>query len=216
MGTVRERNVVFQHWPVLWPWAILFLLFPLLVVFVPTAGSSLGQGQCLITGRTLSKASPDIAVGQITQEVGWATEVQCKSMSSCVPTTPRVVVWCGLGIALLVPIDLQLITSQAFHTDFWSRNMSKVGVRKMSHLYFAKILLVSTITECALTAAVCVGSIRLKFLGLGYFFLKNFYKKSNIMVTEWTVAKIKIKFCQEIVLFSYCLKGGDQWGFPEQ
>lgn len=34
-------------------------IFPtvsLLVVFVPTAGSSLGQGQCLITGRTLSKA----------------------------------------------------------------------------------------------------------------------------------------------------------------
>lgn len=48
-------------------------IFPtvsLFVVFVPTAGSSLGQGQCLITGRTLSKASPGIAVGKITQEAG--------------------------------------------------------------------------------------------------------------------------------------------------
>lgn len=30
MDTVRDRNVVFQHWPLLWPWAIFFLLFPYL------------------------------------------------------------------------------------------------------------------------------------------------------------------------------------------
>lgn len=84
-------------------------IFPsvsLFVVFVLTAGSFLGQGQCLITGRTLSKASPGIVMRKISQEVGWATEVQCKSMSLGVPTTPRVVVWWGLGITLLVPIDL--------------------------------------------------------------------------------------------------------------
>lgn len=49
----------------------------------------------------------------------------------------------------------------------------------MSHLYFAKILLVSTITECALTAAVCVGSIRLKFLGLGFFSQKFLQEKQH-------------------------------------
>lgn len=209
MRTARDRNIVFQHWPVLWPWAIFFILFPLLVVFVPTAGSSLGHRQCLIIGRTFSKASPGIAVGQITQEVGWATEVRCKSVSLCVPTTPRVVIWCGLGITFLSPSTCSWLQSQAFHTDFWSRTMSKVGVSKMPHLYFAKILLVSSITECVLTAGVCVGPILLKFWGLG-FFLKIFYKKSNIIRTEWTVAKIKLKFCQEILLFKLLL---GRWGW---
>lgn len=63
----NEREMrFFQHWPVLLPLAIVSPLFSPLAVFVPSAESSLGQGQCLIAGRTLSKASHPIAVEYIT------------------------------------------------------------------------------------------------------------------------------------------------------
>lgn len=68
--TQQETEISFSSTGLFYDPGLYFSLFPLLVVFVPTAGSSLGQRQCLITGRTFSKASLGIAVGQITQEVG--------------------------------------------------------------------------------------------------------------------------------------------------
>lgn len=53
--------------------------------------------------------------------------------------------------------------SQDFHVDFWSRYVSEVGLRNMSHLlYFEKVLLVSSITEGVFTAGFYVGPMLLK------------------------------------------------------
>lgn len=92
MGSVEgDRNAVFPA--CFMTLGSSFPIIPLpLAVFVPTAERTLGQGQCLIAGRTLSKASYAMAVEQITQDDGWVTEVRCKAVSSCVTPTPTAVV----------------------------------------------------------------------------------------------------------------------------
>lgn len=105
MGTVEgARNAVF---PALACFMTLGKIFPIifspLSAFVPTAESSLGQGQFFIPSKTLSKASHDIAGEQITQQDSWVTEVHCKSVSTCVTPTPTAAVWRASGTYLVCP-----------------------------------------------------------------------------------------------------------------